>query len=297
MSLFGWLDKYVKGTSLTSEAIRRLLRDNFAMVSLLIIVTYVGIAFAVYFHWIGVEWQTEIDTSRAAPNLAKDWRYWLGTDLFGRSVTSKVLQGTYTAMYVGVVTSLISLAIGVVLGALGGYFGGWIDDVITWLYTMISNIPDILLLVAISFALGKGINAVIIALGVTGWVSICRLVRAEFLKHKNRDYVQAAAALGVGHTRRIFLHIIPNVFHIIIISFSLRFVTAIKSEPVLTYLGLGAQSGTASWGLMIDDAKGELVQGVWWGLAGATVGMFFICLAFSLFADALRDAVDPKLRT
>lgn len=297
MSLFGWLAPKVKGHSLSSEAVRRLLRDNFAMLSLIVIVIYVAIALGVYFHLISADWQTEIDTSRAAPNFAKNWHHWLGTDLFGRSVISKVIQGTYTAMYVGVVTSLISLAIGVVLGAVSGYFGGWIDDVITWLYTMISNIPDILLLVAISFALGKGINAVIIALGVTGWVSICRLVRAEFLKHKNRDYVQAAAALGVGHTRRIFRHIMPNIFHIIIISFSLRFVTAIKSEPVLTYLGLGAQSGTASWGLMIDDAKGELVQGVWWGLAGATIGMFFICLAFSLFADALRDAVDPKLRT
>jgi peptide/nickel transport system permease protein len=296
-SLFGWATKYVKGNSLTAEAVRRILEDNFAMVSLIIIAIYVLIAFAAAFGWVATDWQAEIDTSRAAPDLARGWKYWLGTDLFGRSVTSKVLQGTYTAMYVGLVTSLISLAIGVFLGAVSGYFGGWIDDVITWLYTMISNIPDILLLVAISFALGKGINAVIIALGVTGWVSICRLVRAEFLKHKNRDYVQAAAALGVGNMRRIFVHIMPNVFHIIIISFSLRFVTAIKSEPVLTYLGLGAQTGTASWGLMIDDAKGELVQGVWWGLTGATIGMFFICLAFSLFADALRDAVDPKLRT
>jgi peptide/nickel transport system permease protein len=117
------------------------------------------------------------------------------------------------------------------------------------------------------------------------------------MKHKAREYVSAASALGAGHIRRIFVHILPNVMHIIIISFSLRFVTAIKSEVVLTYLGLGAPTGSASWGLMIDEAKGELNQGIWWGLTGATIAMFLIVLAFSLFSDALRDAFDPKLKT
>jgi ABC-type antimicrobial peptide transport system permease subunit len=129
------------------------------------------------------------------------------------------------------------------------------------------------------------------------WVSLARLIRAEFMKHKGRDYVVAASALGAGNFRKIFLHITPNVLHIIIISFSLRFVTAIKSEVVLTYLGLGAQTGSASWGLMIQDNQGVFMQGYWGGLVGVTVAMFFICLAFSMFSDALRDAFDPKIRT
>ena len=287
----------VKGNSLTTEAIRRLLRDDFAVVSILIMVPYTLVGIAVGCGWIASDWQANIGDSRAAPDLSKAWEYWFGLDLFGRSVFLKVIQGTYTALLVGFTVSIISLFIGTVLGALAGYFGGWVDDVITWIYTMISNIPDILLLVAISFALGKGIDSAIIALGVTGWVSVCRLVRGEFMKHKERDYVQSAAAIGVGHTRRIFNHIMPNIFHIVIISGSRQFVNAVKSEVILTYLGLGAQAGTASWGLMIDDAKGELSQGVWWGITAATAAMFFICLAFSVFADSLRDAIDPKLRT
>jgi peptide/nickel transport system permease protein len=292
-----WIAKKIKGRSFWADAWRRILDDNLAVLCLVIILIYVAIALAVRFGGLASDWTDNLGASRAAPSLSQGWKYWLGLDIFGRSVVLKTIQGTYTAMYVGLTSSLIAIPIGVVLGAVAGYFGGILDDLIKWLYTTISNIPYILLIVAVAFALGKGINSVIFALGMTGWVGLARLVRGEVLKHKNRDYVQAAAAMGAGNSRRIFKHILPNILHIVIITFSLSFVAAIKSEVILTYLGLGAQSGTASWGLMIDDAKGELVQGVWWGLTGATIGMFFICLAFSLFSDALRDAFDPKLRT
>jgi len=287
----------IPGTSLWSDALRRLLRDNFAVLSFVVVVVYLVIAVLVKAGYLAADWQLEIGGTRAAPDLSKDWHHWLGLDIFGRSVLGKLLQGTYTAIYVGIMTSLIASPIGVILGALAGYFGGWVDELITWLYTTFSNIPDLLLIVAFAFALDKGIFAVVVALGMTSWVTLCRLIRGEFMKHKNRDYVAAAAAIGGSHARRIFKHILPNVLHIVIINFSTRFVIAIKSEVILTYLGLGAQAGSASWGLMIDDAKAELVQGVWWGLASVTVAMFFICLAFSIFADALRDAFDPKLRT
>ncbi len=292
-----FLSKHIKGNSLTSDALRRLLGEPTTVFCFGIILIYLFTALGVKLGLVAPSWQAEIGASRAEPTFGSGWQYWLGLDIFGRSVTAKVLQGTYTAIYVGLVSSLIATPIGLIMGALAGYFGGWIDDLITWVNTMVSNIPEFLLLVAIGFALGKGINTVCIALGVTTWVSIARLIRAEFMKHKNREYVQAAGAIGGGHMRKIFVHILPNVIHILTISFSLRFVDAIKAEVVLTYLGIGAQTGTASWGAMIDDSKGELVQGVWWGLAGATLGMFFICLAMSLFTDALRDAVDPKLRT
>ena len=287
----------IKGRSFWADAARRLLGDNLALLSLFVIVVFVFVALGVKLGLIAPDWQLEIGPSHGEPTFDKGWKYWLGLDIFGRSVTSKVIQGTYTAMYVGLMTSLIATPIGVILGGLAGYFGGWVDEIITWFYTMISNIPEILLLVAMAFALGKGINTVIIALGMTTWVSLARLIRGEVMKHKNREYVSAAEALGAGNMRRIFLHIMPNVMHIIMISFSLRFVTAIKSEVILTYLGLGAQTGMASWGLMIDDAKGELMQGFWGGITGASVAMFFIVLGFSIFTDSLRDAFDPKLRT
>ncbi len=292
-----FLAKRVRGTSIWSDALRRLLRDPWAVFSFVVIVIYVGVALGVFAGLIDTQFQNSIGNSREAPSFLKGWRFWLGLDFVGRSIVCKIIEGTATAMEVGLMTSVIAIPIGVFLGAVAGYFGGIIDDVVTWLYTTVSNIPDFLLIVAIAFSLDKGIFAVNLALGMTSWVSLCRLIRGEFMKHKNREYVHAAAAIGGSHARRIFKHILPNVLHIVIINFSTRFVLAIKSEVILTYLGLGAQAGTASWGLIIDDAKGELVQGIWWGLAGVTVAMFFICLAFSLFSDALRDAFDPKLRT
>jgi peptide/nickel transport system permease protein len=144
--------------------------------------------------------------------------------------------------------------------------------------------------------LGKGAFAVFIAIGLTAWVQVCRQVRGEFLKHKERVYVQSARAMGVGHGRIILRHILPNIYHIIIICFSLHFVYAIKVEVILSYLGVGIQ-GEPSWGVMIDDAKLELFsRGVWWQFAGATGAMFLLLLALNIFGDSLRDACDPRLK-
>lgn len=291
-----FLANKVKGRSLWAEATRRILDDNVAVLGLFVIIVYCVVAILVWQGFLVADWKESIGEAHKDPTFEGGWKYWLGLDLFGHSIIEKAIAGTKTAMYVGLGSSAISVVIGVIVGAIAGYFGGWIDDVITWFYTVLSNIPDIFLLVAIAFALGKGIDTVIVAMGVTSWVGMARIVRAEFIKHKNRDYVSAAAALGASHFRRIWIHILPNVLHLIIISFSLRFVTGIKSEVILTYLGLGAETGTASWGIMIDDAKGELMQGQWGGITGATLGMFFIVLATSIFSDALRDAFDPKLR-
>lgn len=227
--------------------------------------------------------------------MAPSAEHIFGTDIFGRSVFQKVVRGTQVAMSVGLATSLIAIPIGVVLGAVAGYFGGWVDDFITWLYTTFSSIPNIMLLISITMILGKGLFAVYVALGATSWVTLCRLIRGEVMKHKEREYVQAAGAIGGGHIRKLFLHILPNVTHIVIINTSLQFQVAIKSEVILSYLGLGVQ-GEPSWGTMIDDAKLELARGVWWQLAGATLAMFIIVLAFNILGDALRDSLDPKLK-
>lgn len=293
-----FLAKKVKGNSLWSDALRRLLSDRLAVLCIFVVVLFFVISLMTKFGIGFPDWRVVIGEAKEAPDFSKGWRFWLGTDLFGRSMLLKAMHGAYAALFIGVMSSVISIPIGLILGAIAGYFGGWLDECITWLYTTVSNIPEILLLVAISFAMGsKGIFAVTVALGTTTWVSLARLIRGEVIKHKHRDYVTAAGAIGGSHFRRLFIHITPNVLHILMITFSLRFVTAIKSEVLLTYLGLGVRPGEASWGLMIDDAKSELVQGMWWGMAGATVLMFLIVMAFSLLADALRDAFDPKLRT
>jgi peptide/nickel transport system permease protein len=198
-------------------------------------------------------------------------------------------------MSVGLVSSLISIPIGVFFGALAGYFGGWVDDFVVWFYTTLSSIPNIMLLIAIAFVLGKGLTAIYVALGVTAWVGLARVIRGEFIKHKSRDYVVAAESIGATHASRIFKHILPNVSHFMIINLSIQFMSAIKSEVILSFLGLGVQ-GQPSWGVMIDDAKLELARGVWWQLAGATVAMFFVVLAFNILGDALRDSLDPKIK-
>lgn len=281
----------MKTNSLWIDAFRRLRVDKTAMFSLIIVIVFSMIAILSWIGLLASNWSEEVGGSNMAPSL----EFIFGTDLFGRSVFSKVIHGTQIAMSVGLVTSLIAIPIGVILGALAGYFGGWVDDVITWFYTTFSSIPNIMLLISITMILGKGIFAVYVALGATGWVSLCRLIRGEVMKHKEREYVQAAGAIGGGHMRKLFLHILPNVTHLVIINTSLQFQTAIKSEVILSYLGLGVQ-GEPSWGTMIDDAKLELARGVWWQLAAATLAMFLIVLAFNLLGDALRDALDPKLK-
>ncbi len=280
-----------KSRSLWLDAWDRLKKDKIAVASLAIVIVYSIIAILSALGIIAADWAQEVGPSYAPPSA----EYWLGTDIFGRSVLTKVIHGTQIAMSVGLISSFIAIPIGVVLGALAGYFGGWVDEIIVWFYTTFSSIPGIMLLMSIAFVLGKGITTVYIALGLTSWVGLCRLIRGEVLKHKNREYVQAADALGAGHARKLFKHILPNVTHIVIIFTSLQFQIAIKSEVILSYLGLGV-TGQPSWGTMIDDAKMELARDVWWQLAGATFAMFFVVLAFNILGDALRDALDPKLK-
>jgi peptide/nickel transport system permease protein len=280
-----------KSKSLWYHAWESLTSDKMAVVCLLIVVSYFVLAILSALGFVAADYAKEIGPSYAPPSS----EYLFGLDIFGRSVLAKTIKGSEVAMSVGLVTGVISMIIGVFLGAVSGYFGGKVDEVIVWFYTTFNSIPYIMLLVAITFILGKGIIAIYLALGLTSWVGLCRLVRGEFIRHKDREYVQAASAIGGGDFRKIFKHILPNVLHIVIINFSLQFQVAIKSEVILSYLGLGVQ-GVPSWGTMINDAKLELARGNWWQLAAATVAMMIVVLAFNILGDALRDALDPKLK-
>lgn len=272
----------------------RIKKDKLAIVCLGIIALYAMMAIFAKFGMIATPWDKQVGGAYQEPSFSS-LELIFGTDIFGRSVFYKVIHGTRIAMSVGLVSSLISVPIGIALGALAGYFGGWVDDLIVWFYTTLSSIPNIMLLIAITFVLGKGLTSIYVALGATAWVGLTRVIRGEFIKHKSRDYVVAAESLGAGHSSRIFKHILPNVFHFVIINLSFQFMGAIKSEVILSFLGLGVQ-GQPSWGVMIDDAKLELARGVWWQLAGATTAMFFVILAFNILGDALRDALDPKIK-
>lgn len=222
--------------------------------------------------------------------------YLLGTDNLGRSVAERLAQGTRIAFYVGVLTSLIAIPLGVVLGLLGGYYGGKIDSLVIWLCATVASMPGLLFILAISLVVGKGLMGVIVGIGLTTWVGTCRTIRGETMKHKNRAYVQAAKTLGFSDARIMFRHILPNVAHIILIQCSIRFPSAVSTEVFISFLGIGVQ-GEPSWGIMINNARTRLWQGIWWEMTFTTIVIFALVLIFNHLADYLRDRFDPALRS
>jgi oligopeptide transport system permease protein len=220
----------------------------------------------------------------------------MGGDRFGRDVLSKAIKGTQISVFVGVMAAVTATLIGTLLGAISGFFGGKIGDFLEWLYNVFEAIPGILLIFAFAAVFGRGIGTVVLILGLTGWSGLYRQVRAEFIKHRSREYVRSAEAIGASVWSRIFTHILPNVSHVVLVRMSLLVVGFIKAEVILSYLGLGVGVDDVSWGTMLAEAQSELILGHWWQLAAATAFMAIFVTAFSLMTDALRDALDPKLR-
>lgn len=219
-----------------------------------------------------------------------------GADKWGHDVIKKVIKGSETSVIVGLVAAFVATLIGTILGALSGYFGGWLDDCLNWFYSIFTSIPYLLLILAVAAVLqSKGIMTIILILGLTGWTGVFRLVRAEYIKHRQREYVMAAGAIGASHWRRMFIHIFPNISHIPLVQFSLMSVGFIKSEVILSFLGFGVPVGVVSWGSILNEAQNELILGKWWQLVAVTIVMAILITALSLFTDGLRDALDPKI--
>ncbi len=221
----------------------------------------------------------------------------LGGDRLGRDVLAKAIKGTEISVVVGVAAAVVATLIGTMLGAFAGYFGGKVGDITEWFYNVFESIPNILLIFAFAAVLNRrGVDTVVIILALTGWTGMYRQVRAEFIKHRSREYVRSAEAIGASNWSRMFKHILPNVSHVVLVRMSLLTVGFIKAEVILSYLGLGVRVDQVSWGTMLAEAQSELILGHWWQLAAATLFMAMFVTAFSLMADALRDALDPKLR-
>jgi peptide/nickel transport system permease protein len=264
-------------------------------------------------------WSTQGIVICLAVWLVSISRYYhvLGTDLGGADVAYQSIKGVRTGVLLGTLATLIMLPIAVTLGVMAGYFKGWVDDAVQYLYTTLSSIPGILLIAAsvllfqvyidlnpdfFSIGLEKAdarFLALCFILGVTSWSSLCRLIRAETLKISQLGYVQAAHAFGVSHQRILVRHILPNVTHIILITFVLDFSALVLAEAVLSYIGVGIDPSMASWGNMINGARSELSREpvVWWTLTGAFFFMFVLVLAANLFSDLVRDAFDPRSST
>lgn len=298
-------DKLAAGRSLWSDALVRLRRDKAAMICLAVICIYTLIAIVAPFAFEG--WEDSYDYDNI--NAGSSWQHPLGTDAFGRSILQKTLLGVSTSMTVGVMANVIAVPLGMILGALAGYFGKRIDDVIVWFYTTLASIPGIIRFIALKFTfLDKklfaktafeidldGIVGLYVAIGIMSWIGTCRLVRAETMKLRELDYVTAARASGRNSFAILIRHIMPNVAHLGIITFSLGFVGAIMTEVTLSYLGIGV-TDRPSWGRMIDSAKMDLVVGRSCEIAAAVGAMFIIVLAWNIFGDRLRDSLDPRLR-
>jgi len=288
-----------QGQSLWSDAWRRLKKDRIAMVCLGLVVLFTLLAVygeVVYFYHHAKDitpayQKINLDLAYQAPGAA----HWMGTDGLGRDVMQRLVQGVRIAYKVGIITSLIAIPIGVLLGCLAGFYGGKVDDFVVWLYSTFASMPGLLFILAIAMVVPEnGLLGVYLGIGLTTWVGLCRLVRGEVLKHKEQTYVQAAKALGLGSGRIMFKHILPNILHVIIVTFTLRFPAAVGTEVIMSYLGIGVQ-GEPSWGLMIDSARMRLWQGMWWEMTFVTLALFLLVLAFNLLGDALRDALDPRL--
>ena len=238
----------------------------------------------------------------------------LGTDLGGSDVLFQSIKGIRTGVLLGTLATLVMLPIAVSFGVMAGFFKGWADDIVQYLYTTLSSIPGILLIAAsvLLFQVYIDLNpdifevglekadakfvALCFILGVTSWSTLCRLIRAETLKISQLEYVQAAIAFGVSNSRIIFRHILPNVVHIILITFVLEFSALVLAEAVLSYIGVGIDPSMSSWGNMINGARSELSRTptVWWTLVGAFFFMFVLVLSANLFSDLVRDAFDPR---
>lgn len=238
----------------------------------------------------------------------------LGTDKVGEDVFYQAIKSIRTGLIIGSLTTMIMLPLAIIFGIMAGFFGGWIDDLIQYIYTTLNSIPGVLLIAASILMVqvymanhAEDFNSVLVRsdmrllflcliLGVTSWTGLCRVLRAETLKLREMEYVQAARALGVKQSAILFKHIFPNVMHIVLISVVLDFSFLVLTEAVLSYINIGVDPTTYSWGNMINGARLEMARDpvVWWSLLAAFVFMFSLVLAANLFADAVRDAFDPR---
>lgn len=272
------------------RAVTQFARDRAGMLGLGVMLVFLVLALGV---WTGL-WGQDWSVTRGGMWEPPSSEHWFGTNLLGQDIFQRAVYSTKTAFEIGLVVAVVTTLIGGLLGALSGYFNNtWIDELILWAKGTLDSIPFYLFVAAVAFALKGYPYAMHVAMIVTFWTTTGRLVRGEVIKLRNLEFVEAARALGVPGPIIIFRHIIPNTLHILLVQGTLVFVAAIKSEVILSFLGLGVQDGV-SWGLMIAESTREVMSGQFMNFIVASTFMFALVMAFNLFSDGLQDALDPK---
>jgi ABC-type dipeptide/oligopeptide/nickel transport system permease subunit len=265
---------------------RRLAMAGGAVIVLLVVVGIAG-------PWMAPYDPLAQDLSKSL--LGPSWAHWFGTDSFGRDILSRVLYGARISLLVGIVSQGIAFSLGVAMGLVSGYYGGKVDALIMRLADVTLAFPTLLLLIAITAAFQPSLTVVFVAIGVVGWAGLARLVRSQTLVVRELDFVQAARALGMNDARLLTRHVLPNTLAPAIIAVTLGMAGAILLEAALSFIGLGAQPPTPSWGSMISDGRDFLRTAPWISVfPGLAIGL--VVLGFNLFGDGLRDAMDPRLR-
>jgi peptide/nickel transport system permease protein len=260
------------------------------MAGLVIVSCFFLVALAVWLGWLGQGWSAADGGRWESPGS----KHWFGTNLLGQDIFERATYSVRTAFDIGLVVALVATALGAVLGALAGWFSKtWIDGSILWLKGVLDSIPFYLFVAAVAFALRGQAWAMHVAMIATFWTTTGRLVRAEVMKLKSRDFVLAARAIDLPGALILWRHLLPNTVHILLVQFTITFVAAIKTEVILSFLGLGTQDGV-SWGLMLAESTQEVLAGHFNNFLAASLMLFLLLMGLNLLADALQDALDPR---
>ena len=268
----------------------RLRSDQYAMGGMIIVMIFALIALCVWSGLLGQSWSEISGEPWENPGI----EHWFGTNLLGQDILQRTLFGTATAFEVGLLVTIMSTVLGALMGALAGWYNhGWLDELILWLMGVLDSIPFYLFAAAIAFALQGKPWAMHLAMIITFWTTTARIIRGEVMRLKQREFVEAARAIGLPGLTTVFRHVLPNTYHILLVQATIIFVAAINTEVILSFLGLGIKDGV-SWGLMLAESSLEVLSGHFGNFIAAGLSLFVLLMGFNLLADALQDVLDIR---